>query len=245
MIFISPAQRYPWRFWKLKILKFSTARLAPCIRFRFPLKKGEIIGIIGPNGAGKSTLLDSIIGLTNCHGQILFDGKDLGKLTPTQIVGLRIGYAPERRNLFPFMSVKENLLVGAYRARKELKKNLAMVFRLFPILEKRQNQEAGTQSGGEQQMLSLGRALMSNPRMLLVDEPTIGLAPLVCQEIAQVLKSLNQEKGITIVITEQNVNFALTLSEEIYLLETGTIKMKGRPDELRQETYIQETYFGS
>jgi branched-chain amino acid transport system ATP-binding protein len=143
------------------------------------------------------------------------------------------------------MSVKENLLVGAYRARKELKKNLAMVFRLFPILEKRQNQEAGTQSGGEQQMLSLGRALMSNPRMLLVDEPTIGLAPLVCKEIAQVLKSLNQEKGITIVITEQNVNFALTLSEEIYLLETGTIKMKGRPEELRQETYIQETYFGS
>jgi branched-chain amino acid transport system ATP-binding protein len=100
-------------------------------------------------------------------------------------------------------------------------------------------------SGGEQQMLSLGRALMSNPRMLLIDEPTIGLAPLVCKEIAQVLKNLNQEKGITIVITEQNVNFALTLSEEIYLLETGTIKMKGRPDELRQETYIRETYFGS
>ncbi len=208
------------------------------------VEKGKIVGIIGPNGAGKSTLLDSIIGLTNCQGQILFDGKDLGKLTPTQIVGLRIGYAPEKKNLFPFMSVKENLLVGAYRARKELEKNLAMVFRLFPILEIRQNQEAGTQSGGEQQMLSLGRALMSNPRMLLVDEPTIGLAPLVCGEIAQVLKSLNQEEGITIVITEQNVNFALTLSEEIYLLETGTIKMKGRPDELKQETYIQETYFG-
>jgi branched-chain amino acid transport system ATP-binding protein len=116
---------------------------------------------------------------------------------------------------------------------------------LFPILAKRGNQEAKTLSGGEQQMLSLGRALMSNPRMLLIDEPTIGLAPLVCKEIAQVLKSLNQEKGITIVITEQNVNFALTLSEEIYLLETGTIKMKGSPDELRQETYIQETYFGS
>lgn len=209
------------------------------------VEEGKVVSIIGPNGAGKSTLLDSIIGLTTSHGQILFDGKDLGKLTPTQIVGLRIGYAPERRNLFPFMSVKENLLIGAYRARKELQKNLAMVFRLFPILEKRQNQEAGTQSGGEQQMLSLGRALMSNPRLLLVDEPTIGLAPLVCTEISQALRRLNQKNGTTIVITEQNVNFALTLSEEIYLLETGRVKMKGRPDELKQEKYIQETYFGS
>lgn len=209
------------------------------------VEEGKVVSIIGPNGAGKSTLLDSIIGLTTSHGQILFDGKDLGKLTPTQIVGLRIGYAPERRNLFPFMSVKENLLIGAYRARKELQKNLAMVFRLFPILENRQRQEAGTQSGGEQQMLSLGRALMSNPRLLLVDEPTIGLAPLVCTEISQALRRLNQKNGTTIVITEQNVNFALTLAEEIYLLETGRVKMKGRPDELKQEKYIQETYFGS
>ena len=120
-----------------------------------------------------------------------------------------------------------------------------MVFELFPILQKRKNQEAKTLSGGEQQMLSLGRALMSNPRMLLVDEPTIGLAPLVCKEIARVLKSLKENTGITILITEQNVNFALTLSEEIYLMETGRIKMKGRPDELMEEKYIQETYFGT
>jgi branched-chain amino acid transport system ATP-binding protein len=143
------------------------------------------------------------------------------------------------------MAVKDNLLIGSYRAKKDKEKNLKLVYELFPILAKRQNQEAKTLSGGEQQMLALGRALMSSPRLLLVDEPTIGLAPLVCKEIARVLKSLNQEKGITIVITEQNVNFALTLSEEIYLLETGTIKMKGRPDELKQEKYIQETYFGS
>jgi len=209
------------------------------------VEKGTIIGIIGPNGAGKSTLLDSIIGLTDCLGQIFFDGKDLRRMSSIQIVRQGIAYAPEARNLFSYMSVKENLLVGAYRARKELEKNLEMVFRLFPILEKRQNQEAGTQSGGEQQMLSLGRALMSSPRLLLVDEPTIGLAPLVCTEIAQVLKRLNQEKGITIVITEQNVNFALTLAEEIYLLETGRVKMKGHPEELKQEKYIQETYFGT
>jgi branched-chain amino acid transport system ATP-binding protein len=207
--------------------------------------EGAVIGIIGPNGAGKSTLLDSIIGLTNSSGQIIFAGTDLQRLSPTEIVRLGIAYAPEARNLFSYMAVKDNLLIGSYRAKKDKEKNLKLVYELFPILAKRQNQEAKTLSGGEQQMLALGRALMSNPRLLLVDEPTIGLAPLVCKEIAQVLKNLNQEKGITIVITEQNVNFALTLSEEIYLLETGTIKMKGRPDDLKQETYIQETYFGS
>jgi branched-chain amino acid transport system ATP-binding protein len=209
------------------------------------VEKGAIIGIIGPNGAGKSTLLDSIIGLTNCSGQIKFDGTDLRRLAPTEIVRRGIAYAPEARNLFSYMGVKDNLLIGAYRAGGDKEEKLQMVYKLFPILEKRRNQEAKTLSGGEQQMLSLGRALMSNPRLLLVDEPTIGLAPLVCNEIARVLKSLNQENGITIVITEQNVNFALTLSEKIYLMETGRIKMEGRPDELMEEKYIQETYFGA
>jgi branched-chain amino acid transport system ATP-binding protein len=207
--------------------------------------KGSVVGIIGPNGAGKSTLLDSIIGLTHCRGQIVFDGIDLRRLAPTDIVRRGIAYAPEARNLFCYMNVRDNLLTGAYRAKNDAEKNLKMVFELFPILEKRKKQVAKTLSGGEQQMLSLGRALMSNPRMLLVDEPTIGLAPLVCKEIARVLRSLKEQQGITIVITEQNVNFALTLSEEIYLMETGRIKMRGHPDELKQEKYIQETYFGS
>jgi len=232
-------------FLEIQNLEVFYGKACPLHDVSISVEKGEIIGIIGPNGAGKSTLLDSIIGLTHCHGKILFDGTNLRQLRSTEIVRLGIAYAPEARNLFSYMGVKDNLLIGAYRAKANKEKNLQMVYDLFPILAKRGNQEAKTLSGGEQQMLSLGRALMSNPRMLLVDEPTIGLAPLVCKEIAQVLKSLNQEKGITIVITEQNVNFALTLSEEIYLLETGTIKMKGRPDELKQETYIQETYFGS
>ena len=120
-----------------------------------------------------------------------------------------------------------------------------MVYELFPILEKRRNQEAKTLSGGEQQMLSLGRALMTDPRLLLVDETTIGLAPLVCSEIAAVLQELKNKRGMTIIITEQNVNFTLTLAEEIYLLETGHVKMKGKPEELKQESYIQETYFGT
>ena len=156
------------------------------------VEKGEVVGIIGPNGAGKSTLLDSIIGLTDCEGQIVFDGNDLRQLSPTEAIRKGIGYAPEARNLFSFMAVKDNLLVGAYRARERKEQNLRMVFELFPILEKRQNQEAKTLSGGEQQMLSLGRALMTNPRLLLVDEPTIGLAPLVCSEIAGVLQELKE-----------------------------------------------------
>lgn len=208
------------------------------------VERGTIIGIIGPNGAGKSTLLDSIVGLTTRTGRIKFNGTDLGRLSPTEIVRLGIAYAPEARNLFSYMPVKDNLLIGAYRARKDRRENLKLVYDLFPILAERQNQEAKTLSGGQQQMLSLGRALMSSPRLLLVDEPTIGLAPLVCNEIAEVLRRLNRENGITVVITEQNVNFALTLSEEIYLLETGRMKMKGRPDDLKQEKYIQETYFG-
>ena len=209
------------------------------------VEKGEVVGIIGPNGAGKSTLLDSIIGLTDCDGQIVFDGNDLKLLSPTETIRKGIGYAPEARNLFSYMAVKDNLLVGAYCAKESKDKNLRMVFELFPVLEKRQKQEAKTLSGGEQQMLSLGRALMTNPSLLLVDEPTIGLAPLVCSEIAHVLQELKQNRGMTIVIAEQNVNFALTLAEEIYLLETGHMKMKGKPKELKQESYIQETYFGS
>ena len=209
------------------------------------VEEGSVIGIIGPNGAGKSTLLDSVIGLTTCTGEIHFDGTDLRRLSPTETVRLGIAYASEARNLFGYMAVRDNLLVGAYRAQKDIARNLKTVFELFPILERRQTQEAKTLSGGEQQMLSLGRALMSNPKLLLVDEPTIGLAPLVCNEIAEVLRILKEQQGITIVITEQNVNFALRLSEEIYLLETGTIKMKGPPEELMQEKYIQETYFGT
>jgi|TARA_B100000959_G_scaffold240517_1_gene261792 branched-chain amino acid transport system ATP-binding protein len=208
------------------------------------IEEGKIIGIIGPNGAGKSTLLDSIMGLTDCSGRISFDGKDLCPLSPAQIVSLGIGYAPERGNLFAHMNVLENLLVGAYRKRSEITKNLEMVFRLFPRLQERRNQEAITQSGGEQRMLSLGRALMSSPRLLLVDEPTIGLAPVVCSAINNVLKDLNEKMGLTIVITEQNVNFTLTLAQEIYLMETGSIKMRGNPDELKQEKYVRETYFG-
>ena len=208
------------------------------------VKTGSIVAVIGPNGAGKSTLLDSIIGLTRRDGQITFDGRDVTRMSPARIVRLGIGYAPERGNLFPFMGVKENLLVGAYRKRSEIGDNLRKVFDLFPRLEERQNQETATQSGGERQMASLGRALMSSPKLLMVDEPTIGLAPRVCLEIAEVLKDLNQRLGLTIMICEQNVNFAMSLAEEVYLLETGRIRGRGTPAELRDSQDIATAYFG-
>jgi branched-chain amino acid transport system ATP-binding protein len=164
---------------------------------------GRIVAVVGPNGAGKSTLLDSIIGLTRRRGTIEFEGRDISRMAPARIVRLGIGYAPERGNLFPFMGVKENLLVGAYRKRDTIEANLRAVFDLFPRLEERQNQETATQSGGERQMASLGRALMSSPKLLMVDEPTLGLAPRVCLEIAAVLKDLNERLGLTTVNPNQ------------------------------------------
>ena len=209
------------------------------------VEAGKIVGIIGPNGAGKSTLLDSIMGLTSIVGDVGFDGRALRNATTAQIVKMGIGYAPERGNLFPFMGVKENLLVGAYRSRDRIDENLRMVFDLFPVLEARQSQETGTQSGGERQMVSLGRALMSSPKLLLVDEPTIGLSPKVCLDIAAALRRLNETTGLTIVITEQNVNFAMSLAQEIHVLETGEIRLSGTAEELKNEDYIKEAYFGA
>ena len=209
------------------------------------IEAGKIVGIIGPNGAGKSTLLDSIMGLTTIAGGIRFDGHDLTRETPADIVGKGIGYAPERGHLFPFMGVKENLLVGAYRSRHAIAENLRMVFDLFPVLEARQSQETATQSGGERQMVSLGRALMSSPQLLLVDEPTIGLAPKVCLDIAAALRRLNQQTGLTILVTEQNVNFAMSLAEDIHVLETGEIRLSGSVEDLKNEDSISQAYFGA
>ncbi len=208
------------------------------------VKQGEIIAIVGANGAGKSTLLDSIMGLTKTEGDISLEGKSLiGKTTP-EIVQSGVGYAPERFNLFPYMSVYNNLMVGAFTAREDIKRNLAIVEKLFPRLKERTNQETHTQSGGERQMVSLGRALMSSPRLLLVDEPTIGLAPKICLEIAVVLKRLRDEFNTTIVITEQNANFAMTLAERLYVLESGSIKIEGLAKDLKNDPQLTEAYFG-
>lgn len=209
------------------------------------VEAGSIVGIIGPNGAGKSTLLDSILGLTKAKGDIRFDGTSIVGLPSTKIVRMGIGYAPERGHLFPFMGVRDNLLVGAHTVPKDAEKNLATVYGLFPALKSRERQETGTQSGGERQMVSLGRALMSRPRLLIVDEPTIGLAPKICGDIASALRRMNQELGMTILLTEQNVNFAMHLANDIHVLETGEIRLSGSAGELRDDPQLREAYFGN
>jgi len=210
----------------------------------FSVEKGECIGIIGPNGAGKSTLLDSIIGLTDWRGQLIFDGIDLHGLPPRRIIKLGIGYAPERGNLFPYMNVRDHLLVGAYTAPQNIGKSFAAVFEMLPLLQERQKQRASTLSGGERQMLSLGRACMSDPRLLLLDEPTLGLAPIVVSKIATTVEDL-KKRGATIIIAEQNVSFTAAHAERLYLLERGSIAMAGTPEELMEEQYVRKTYFGA
>lgn len=208
------------------------------------VEAGEIIAIVGTNGAGKSTLLDSVMGLTTVTGDIRLQGKSLLGQGTSAVVSSGVGYAPERFNLFPYMSVEDNLLVGAYTARGDIEKNLATVNKLFPRLKERRKQETSTQSGGERQMVSLGRALMTSPRLLLVDEPTIGLAPKVCSEIAEALKKMRDELGATIVIAEQNANFAMTLAERLYVLEAGVVQAQGTVEELRGDARLTEAYFG-
>lgn len=205
---------------------------------------GETVGVIGPNGAGKTTLLDSIVGLTNRHGQILFNKSDITGLPPWKIIRMMgIGYVTERRKVFPYMSVKDNLLVGGYCKKDNLQENLKKVFELFPILKERQNQPAGTLSGGEQQMLAIGKCLMSDPKMILIDEPTLGLAPIVINKISEAIEKLKRT-GITILIAEQNVSFTLVHSDRIYVLENGSIIASGTPEELKAEEYIRKAYFG-
>ncbi len=209
------------------------------------VEAGEIVAVIGPNGAGKSTLLDSVLGLVSVRGEILLDGDDLVGRKPTDIVRLGVGYAPERGHLFPYMSVRDNLLAGGYTAPQSTRRNLRRVYDLFPVLEERHGQETGTQSGGERQMVSLGRALMTDPRLLIVDEPTIGLSPKVCLDIASALRRMNEEMGLTVLMTEQNVNFAMRIADRCHVLETGEIRLSGTADELRNDPQVREAYFGA
>lgn len=211
----------------------------------FNVEKGDIVAVIGTNGAGKSTLMDSIMGMVHNTGAIRLEGQNLVGRTPAEIVRMGVGYAPERANLFPFMTVEDNLLVGGYTARDDIERNLAHVHELFPVLKERAKQETATQSGGERQMVSVGRALMTSPRFLLVDEPTIGLSPKVCSEIAATLKRLNEEDGLTILITEQNINFAMSLARTVHVLETGHLRISGTPDDLMADDELNRTYFGA
>jgi branched-chain amino acid transport system ATP-binding protein len=215
------------------------------------LMEGEIVTLIGANGAGKTTILNSMSALIPPKsGEILFAGKAINNLSPDKIVEMGISQVPEGRQVFKPLSVEENLELGAYlRFRKRegrgaIKKGLEEVYALFPVLLERRKQMAGTLSGGEQQMLAIGRALMAKPRLLLLDEPSMGLAPLVVQEIFTVIENLRREKKTTILLVEQNARVALKMADRGYVLETGKVILEGIASDLLENKEVQRAYLG-
>jgi branched-chain amino acid transport system ATP-binding protein len=212
------------------------------------VNEGEIVALIGANGAGKSTLLQAVSGLVRRSGEVSFTGKSLINLAPEAIVGLGVSQVPEGRQLFAPMSVAENLELGAYRryrkeSRSAINGDLEKVFELFPRLKERLAQKAGTLSGGEQQMLAIGRALMARPRLLLLDEPSLGLAPLVVEDIFTAIAGLRRE-GMTILLVEQNARAALKVADRGYVLETGRIILSGAAQDLNEDRQVTRAYLG-
>jgi branched-chain amino acid transport system ATP-binding protein len=210
------------------------------------VNEGECVTLIGSNGAGKSTTLRSISGLTPPRsGSIRFDGREISQLPPQEIVGLGICQSPEGRKCFQRMTVRENLELGAYLRRDHagIREDLDRVFELFPRLKEREVQKAGTMSGGEQQMLAIGRALMGRPKLLLLDEPSMGIAPILVERIYETIAEINQQ-GTTILLVEQNANFALDVSKRGYVLETGSVSIADASDALRTNPDVQKAYLG-
>lgn len=209
--------------------------------------QGELVSVIGANGAGKTTLLKTISGITRpSKGTIEFDGIDITRLRPERIVKSGIVMVPEGRKIFPDLTVKENLELGAYTIDdRHLKRNLfELVLTTFPRLKERLRQHGGTLSGGEQQMLAMGRALMGDPRLLLLDEPSMGLSPIITREIFSLIELIRQEKNISIILVEQNAHMALEHSQRTYVLENGEIVMEGPSSEIKQNPRVMEAYLG-
>ena len=205
---------------------------------------GEIVSLIGANGAGKTTTLRTITGLEKAaSGSIVFDGHDLLKTTPSKIITLKLAHVPEGRHIFPQMTVAENLEMGAYADRTGMAQTMEDVYARFPRLSERRRQLAGTLSGGEQQMLAVGRALMGKPRMILMDEPSMGLSPLLVQEIFDIIQEVNRA-GITVLLVEQNAKMALSISNRAYVLETGSISIEGNAAELLDDPRVKKAYLG-
>jgi branched-chain amino acid transport system ATP-binding protein len=206
---------------------------------------GEIVTIIGANGAGKSTVLKTLVGLLQpSTGDILLDGESLLTLSPAAIVARGIALVPEGRRVFPRLDVLDNLLLGGYgKPRQQIARTLAQVFEMFPRLQERKRQPAGTLSGGEQQMLAIGRGLMSQPRLLLLDEPSMGLAPILVQQIFETILTIN-DRGTTILLVEQNAHMALAIADRGYVLETGTIVLTGNAEELSGNPQVRTAYLG-
>jgi branched-chain amino acid transport system ATP-binding protein len=211
------------------------------------LEEGGVVALIGANGAGKTTLLRSISMLIRpTRGEIRYRGEALNALRAHQIVARGIAHVPEGRRLFPEMTALENLNMGGYARsdKKGVRADLDRVFHHFPRLQERRDQRAGSMSGGEQQMLAIGRALMANPRLLLLDEPSVGLAPIMVAEIARIIRRINRELGVTILLVEQNARMALSLATHAYILQTGLVFRDGEPRELIQDEGLKIAYFG-
>jgi len=208
---------------------------------------GELVSLVGANGAGKTTILHTISGLlTAATGEILLDGQNLQKVPANTIINLGMAHVPEGRHVFARLTVEENLRMGAYilKDQKKISDNLDMVYDHFPRLKERYKQLAGTLSGGEQQMLATGRALMTNPRMLLMDEPSMGLSPILVKEIFAIIEELHNS-GITILLVEQNAKMALAISDRAYVLETGSIAMQGSAKALSEDDRVRKAYLGA
>jgi branched-chain amino acid transport system ATP-binding protein len=212
----------------------------------FTLAQGGITTLLGANGAGKTTTLRAISGLVRREGSIVFDGQPIGAMATEDITRLGVAHVPEGRGTFVGLSVEENLKIASYgrRDKSGVKRDLDLVFTYFPRLKERIAQQAGTLSGGEQQMLAISRALMLGPRLMLLDEPSFGLAPLIVQEIFHIMRRINEEAGVSMLLVEQNAALALNLAENAYVLETGTVVMSGPSAELKNDEGIRKSYLG-
>ena len=212
----------------------------------FEVNQGEVIALIGANGAGKTTILHTVTGLLSPkRGQVIFEGKDITRVPAHKIVSMGMAHVPEGRRVFAELGVYENLKMGAYtrKDRSEIEESLANVYKRFPRLEERKNQMAGTLSGGEQQMLAMGRALMSKPKIILMDEPSMGLSPILVNEIFDIIQAVS-ESGTTVLLVEQNAKKALSIADRAYVLETGNIVLEGKAKDLLEDDSIKKAYLG-
>lgn len=234
---------------KLKQVHTAIGELQIIHDVTLEIGKGEFVSLLGSNGAGKTTLFRTIAGVLKPNsGMVEFDGVAINRLPVHKIVELGLVLCPQGRQLFPELSVRKNLMLGAYPLRgnkKRIQKNMDRVYELFPILKERSSQEAGTFSGGEQQMLAIGRSLMSEPKMLLLDEPSMGLAPLIVQQIADIISNVNHEMDTTIFLSEQNANMALHITERGYVLESGCCVLSGACEQLKNDEKVRKAYIGA
>jgi branched-chain amino acid transport system ATP-binding protein len=230
---------------EVKDLKVAYGKILAVKKISFSVEQGQVVTLIGTNGAGKTTTLRTISGLIRpASGEILFQGKRIDTVPAHEIVTMGVAHSPEGRRIFPKMTVQENLLLGAFtRSDGEIGKDLDAAYELFPILGERRNQQAGTFSGGEQQMLAMGRAMMSRPKLLMLDEPSMGLSPLMMRRIMKTVRTL-QSQGTTILLVEQNAQAALSLADHGYVLEVGKIVLQGTGKDLLVNDAVRKAYLG-